>query len=538
MDRNILKKQKQRDLLILFIVSIFSFFSSLWVSSPGIMEVRNFVTAREMVIYNNWVMPTMNGNFRFEKPPLPTWITALFMKAFGTTSSEIILRLPIALLTIGLIFLIYYLVNIATNNHKLAFTTGLMCSTTFMIIKLGTENTWDMFGYIFIFGFVTFIFKGLRESKILNFIIAGFFLGGALLGKGPVPFYGMAIPFFFAYFFTYGFKSLKNNWGKLLFSLIIGVSIAGIWPLLAILKHKDLFLSIMDKEATTWTTKHTKWIFYYLDYYVYTGVWMLFVLASFYKKWAGTKTTDNKFFSFLFFWNFSALILLSLVKMKKDRYALPLYILSPMIAAHIVNYYLKKDWLEVIKKEKIFLKFHFIIMTILSLATPILFYIKGYKDGYINLLYLIFIVFTFSYLGYVFIGVVREKNTLKKGLYFTGILMLTINLTTTWFVERVLREGIRTKYPYLSSVKDNKLISEPIFTINGDEITNVWNIGKRITKIKNTSNLPKEFILLDQGNKDEVLNFLDNDYLIENTKIYYKYSDEDKIIYLYNINKK
>lgn len=538
MDKNMSEKQKNRDLLILFTVSIFSFLSSLWVSSPGIMEVRNFVTAREMVIYNNWIMPTMNGNFRFEKPPLPTWITALFMKAFGTTSNEVVLRLPIAFLTIGLIFLIYYLVNIATNSHKLAFITGLTCSTTFMIIKLGNENTWDMFGYILIFGFVTFIFRGLKESKAQNFIIAGFFLGGALLGKGPVPFYGMAIPFFIAYFFTYGFKSLKNNWGKLLFSLVIGISIAGIWPLLAILKHKDLFLSIMDKEATTWTTKHTKWIFYYLDYYVYTGVWIFFVLASFYKEWAETKATDKKFFSFLFFWNFSALILLSLVKMKKDRYALPLYILSPMMAAHIVNYYLKKDWFEVIKKEKIFLKFHFIIMTILSLGIPILFYIKGYRDGNINLIYLIFIVFVFSYLGYIFIGVIREKEKLKKGLYFTGVLMLTINLTTTWFVERVLREGVRTKYSYLSSIKDSNLISGPIFTISGDEITNVWNVGQRIIKIKNAPNLPNEFILLDQGSKEKVLERLGKDYLIKDTKIYYKYNDEDKVIYLYTINKK
>ena len=149
--------REKKDLVYLFFISAISFFSSLWASKADLMEARNFVTAREMVRYGNWIIPTMNGNFRFEKPPFPTWITAIFMKMFKTTSNEFILRIPIALLSIGLIFLIYYLVKTGTNNHRLGYITGLVTSTTFMIVKLGNKNTWDMFGYILIFGFLTFI---------------------------------------------------------------------------------------------------------------------------------------------------------------------------------------------------------------------------------------------------------------------------------------------------------------------------------------------------------------------------------------------
>ena len=130
--------REKKDFMYLFFIGTISFFSSLWVNKADLMEARNFVTAREMVRYGNWIIPTMNGNFRFEKPPLPTWITAIFMKIFKTTSNEFILRIPIALLSIGMIFLIYYLVKTGTNNHRLAYITSLVSSTTFMLLTVAS----------------------------------------------------------------------------------------------------------------------------------------------------------------------------------------------------------------------------------------------------------------------------------------------------------------------------------------------------------------------------------------------------------------
>ena len=63
-------------LTILVIVCFFSFFIHNDVIYPDIMECRNLITAREMVAYDNWLVPTMNGELRLEKPPLPTWIAA------------------------------------------------------------------------------------------------------------------------------------------------------------------------------------------------------------------------------------------------------------------------------------------------------------------------------------------------------------------------------------------------------------------------------------------------------------------------------
>ena len=62
---------------VILLICIISFFINNRVVVPDIMEARNMVTAREMVHDGNWLVPTMNGDLRLEKPPLPTWLTAV-----------------------------------------------------------------------------------------------------------------------------------------------------------------------------------------------------------------------------------------------------------------------------------------------------------------------------------------------------------------------------------------------------------------------------------------------------------------------------
>jgi 4-amino-4-deoxy-L-arabinose transferase-like glycosyltransferase len=529
--------RENKGLIYLFLVSLLTFFPNLWVSRASLMEARNFVTAREMVRDGNWIITTMNGNYRFEKPPLPTWITAFFMKMFNTTSNEYILRLPIAILSMILIFLIYFFVKTSTRNNKLALVSGFVSVTTFMLIKLGNENTWDMFAYIFMFGCISFIFRGLKEGRIGDFVVAGIFMGASLLSKGPVPLYGMLLPFLGAYLVTYNSEILKGSWKKVFITLVIGGIIAVSWPLAALVSQKELFLSIINKEVDTWTTKHTESIFFYLDYIVYIGVWLVFVVASFYKTWAEKKSEDRKFFSFLFLWNLLTLVLLSLIKMKKKRYGAPLYIISPMMASHLINYYLNKDWSEILKKEKIMLKFHFFLMIIISLGIPILFHFKGYRENLIGKEYFYLVVIVFWSFLYCFIEVFLKRGSIKKGIYLTGIFILAVNILTVYFFERPLSEGKKSKYEYLSSLRNKTNLDEVIYTIKNDEITNVWNIGTKISRVDSIKNLPEEFLLLEEMQESEIDKFFGQKLILEEKNTYYKYEDEDKVINLYRFKK-
>ncbi len=73
-------------LIALALVSLAIFFPHLDVVEVNIMEARNFITAREMLDYGNWIQTTMNLEPRYEKPPLPTWLTALSGSIFGMKS--------------------------------------------------------------------------------------------------------------------------------------------------------------------------------------------------------------------------------------------------------------------------------------------------------------------------------------------------------------------------------------------------------------------------------------------------------------------
>ena len=72
-----MQTNRKLHLCLLLLVCFFTFFIHNKVVYPDIMESRNLITAREMVEYNNWLVPTMNGTLRLEKPPLPTWVAGV-----------------------------------------------------------------------------------------------------------------------------------------------------------------------------------------------------------------------------------------------------------------------------------------------------------------------------------------------------------------------------------------------------------------------------------------------------------------------------
>jgi len=78
-------------------ICIAIFFVNLDAVMINIMEARNFTTAREMINLDNWIFTTINNEPRYEKPPLPTWLTAISMHLFGM-KNLFALRLPAAIM--------------------------------------------------------------------------------------------------------------------------------------------------------------------------------------------------------------------------------------------------------------------------------------------------------------------------------------------------------------------------------------------------------------------------------------------------------
>ena len=97
-----MNKEKQYYILI-FLCCIPLFFLHLEVMPVTIMEARNFISAREMLTDGNWILTTMNDVSRYQKPPLPTWFSAISASIFGI-KNEIAYRLPVSLMALFTVF--------------------------------------------------------------------------------------------------------------------------------------------------------------------------------------------------------------------------------------------------------------------------------------------------------------------------------------------------------------------------------------------------------------------------------------------------
>ena len=275
----------KKDIFILLIISIFAFLSVIWVKEVDIMEARNFISAREILDSSDWWATTLNGQFRFEKPPFPTWLTALTM-LITHSKSEFILRIPNALISIFTVIFLYISTLRIKKDRVFAFLCSFILITCFMFIKIGAENTWDIYTYSFAFlaslSLYLYMLEGLRKDLFLM----GIFLTLSFLSKGPVGFYSLFIPFVISYFFTFHREYKEKLKGKIfhiILIVVIAFVISSIWAVSMYFSHSNYFLEILKKEGSTWSTKHTRSVFFYLDYFIYTGSWIFFSIFALFK---------------------------------------------------------------------------------------------------------------------------------------------------------------------------------------------------------------------------------------------------------------
>ena len=162
---------KQNSVLFLIIVTILMLFVNLGALQTNIMEARNIISAREMVHDGNWIFTTLNGLPRYEKPPLPTWITAVFGIFFGF-ENFFLLRIPVVLITILLVVWFYKTLTHFDLTKQQVVNSSLVLITSFYVFFSGRDNNWDMYTHSFVMGAILFLVKEFQSSKfnLFNFI--------------------------------------------------------------------------------------------------------------------------------------------------------------------------------------------------------------------------------------------------------------------------------------------------------------------------------------------------------------------------------
>lgn len=336
---------RAKHLLILLLVSVAAFIVHNRTILPDIMECRNLVTAREIVESGDWFVPTLNGELRLEKPPLPTWIAA-GIEALSPDSLGL-QRAAAGIAAMMLVFFFYLCGELLTRDRRLAFYSSLVLCTSYSLILMGRTATWDIYCHAFMMGAIWFLLRGLlRDGRNWGaFLAAGLFMGLSFLSKGPVAFFALLLPFLLAAgLFRIG--SLRGKVGPLVAMTVLCLLVGGFWHAGLRLFFPEQLEAVIRKESGAWVSYNTRPWWYYWGFFWETGVWALTLLSALAVGYWRRKSAASRLeYLFPLAWMAIMLFLLSCVPEKKPRYLLP--ILIP--AAYTVGY-LFRCW-ERIREE-------------------------------------------------------------------------------------------------------------------------------------------------------------------------------------------
>ena len=450
----------------------------------NIMEARNFITAREMVEYGNYLMPSMNGELRLEKPPLPTWLVALVIKYFGTESIAL-LRLPAALITFILIYYGYRFIELLTANKLQAFISAGVMATSLYIIYMGRTGTWDIFCHSFMLGGIYYLVKGFKDKKksFSPFLIAAIFFGLSFMSKGPISFYALLLPFILTYAIFYDSHSFRYHSVALVFMVVITLLISFAWPLLAYYWDQIGAEAIMQKESQAWISRSTKPFWHYWSFPIQSGLWTTFFIQALFFYYIRNYIRNRKEYRLIFWWTLAVVFFLSLVPEKKERYLLPVLIPGAMLIGfyfQVLYRYFHKN-VSAAKKIAIPAFIHFGILAILSLAIPILFYFFVYKAFTIALWKMILIGIFYTLLASFLIYQIYRRNV---NYLFLGILLFVSSLTigmipfaNNFFHSNPTFNDFK-EVRKIKSVQNLNFYSQEFFRME-----NVWDVGKEVIEL-------------------------------------------------------
>ena len=496
--------------LLLFVIVMLGFtIDSIPVT---IMEARNFISAREMLTDNNWILTTMNGEARYQKPPLPTWITAAFGFVFGI-KSVLALRWS-ALLFLASIGISTYLLSKKlelSKSHSLI--NGFIVLTSFYVIGITIEAPWDIYTHGFMLMALLQLFQLFHNAKtpIIHSLLFVLFLAGSVLSKGPVSLYVLFLPFVIAYAIAFKFKGGPLHFLKLISLLVFGIVLGGWWYMHVRVADPETFTAITQRETSNWSSYNVRPFYYYWSFFVQSGLWTIPAFISLLYPYMKSRVSNLKAYRFSFFWTILAVILLSIIPEKKSRYLMPVLIPLAMNIGFYIEYLIREFKNLKDKKETFPVYFSFgLIATIACLFWVIWFFSNIALSG---ILLIRFIITALVLLG---IGILIFKNLKRKNIKTVFYLVIAFMLSIGFIALPIAQTHIQADYNPVSKLNTAPI---PLYHLNSASPEAIYNYGDKIPNIKSEQGLvipsEKQFNLLTGSVKSESFDELSKLYTIE-----------------------
>jgi 4-amino-4-deoxy-L-arabinose transferase-like glycosyltransferase len=491
----------------------------------SIMEARNFISAREMLTDNNWILTTMNGEARYQKPPLPTWITAIFGYVFGM-KSVLALRWP-ALLFMASIGVSTYLLSKKLELPKShSLVNGFIVLSSFYVIGITIEAPWDIYthGFMLMALYQLFLLFQNIKTPIIHSLLFVLLLAGSVLSKGPVSLYVLFLPFLISYGITYKFKGGTVHFLKLVSLFVFGLVLGGWWYFHVRVADPETFTRIATRETSNWSNYNVRPFYYYWSFFIQSGLWTVPAFISLLYPYMKSRVLNLKAYRFSFFWTIFAVVLLSIIPEKKSRYLMPVLIPLAINIGFYIDYLIREFKNLKSKKEMIPVYFQFgLIVTIALLFWVIWFFSSSILTG---LLLVRFIVTAVVLLA---IGILIIKYLRAKNIKFVFYLAIGFMLSLGFLAVPIAKVHIQHGYKPVSEI-NNKTI--PLYSLDYIAPEVIYNFGDKIPSITTTEGyvIPteKQFCLLTNKVDPKTIESLSSLYKIEFLETYdLNFSEKD-----------
>ncbi len=458
-----------------------------------IMEARNFITAREMVNDGHWILTTMNGSPRYEKPPLPTWLTAISGMIFGM-KSLFALRLPAALMVAFSGVFLYLFSEKLTNDKLLSLINGLILITSFYIIGIINEAPWDIFAHGFMIAGIYFLFQLFQTSKKnwKNALLASLFIGFSIMSKGPVSLYALFLPFIISYGIVFKFQNFKSKAAPFISCILLFLIIGGWWFLYVRYIDSEAFITIAQKETSRWGSYNVKPFYYYWSFFTQSGIWTILALIGLLYPYIIKRVSNKKLYKFSFLWTIFAVVLLSLIPEKKSRYLVPVLFPLAINTGFYIEYLIQSFNRTSLKKNTYPVYFNFGLFGLIGLLFPIAVYmlLKEKLDGlWINFSIASIVLFG---IGITIFYYLKNKDA-KRAFYAKIALMAAILLFVSPLQKALYSNPNFSQINQLkdSIEKDRNIKSYTFGTLTPELL---WYYDTKIINIKNEDvfELPKD----------------------------------------------
>jgi 4-amino-4-deoxy-L-arabinose transferase-like glycosyltransferase len=410
-------------------------------------EINFAECAREMIVSKDYLRMQIDFQPFYEKPPLFIWLQVLSMKVFGI--NEFAARFPNALAGMVTLVTLFY-IGKRVVNEKMAIWWVILYAASWLphfYFKSGIiDPTFNLF--IFLAFFQVYSLK-FGVQKLMHVLLAGVFIGLAVLTKGPVAILVSALSFGVYMVFNRGINGYSVL--HLLGIAVVALLVTSLWFGVELLQNGPAFLrEFISYQAGLFSQNiadHAEpWYYHPIVLLIGCFPASLF-LFQYSRKRSVNATSEYARWMWILFW--VVLILFSIVKTKIVHYSSLCYYPLTFLAA-LQIYRLGEKEFTVKKLVRVLLLVIGSVWGILLTAIPL---VGLYKAKLIPLIKDPFAVgnlqadvhwsfaecsFGLVYLVLVWISVLMLQRNFRKGMLLLSLTQVAmIQITLLQFAPKI-----------------------------------------------------------------------------------------------------